>query len=563
MASRAAQQASRRERMREAKRFVLRLLDSADVELARKISGREALRIFDESRGIAGWMQEHLPHYLRDQETAEPVPFAEIHFELFAAICYHKRLLVVLPRGFGKSTICTLGYPLYCICEKKKRYIMLGSFLQGNAESFVARVRKELETNDKIVAAYGNLKSIDEKWTDEFFITSDDICVEAIYLGKGDLRGSIYINARPDLVVLDDMEDKYSARNKERVELVLHWITDEVMPLYRFIQIIIVGTILADGSAIHQLVEMAEALRTDDAVGDELGELRLRLVMVAACDENFGELAWEAQYPPALLRARRAENPEAFDQEMRHLPRSRKHRVFRNFTFYTPEDIEGHAFDVVIFLDLIPGETEDQKRKGDTDYYARIPLGRSAITKKLYVIDPHHARDLMKSDMVRDALGSYRVMRQFDPNTRIYGEANGFQVWFISVLREIGAEWGLYPFVEGVKNLGNKIDRVTSMEHWVNTGWILFPADHAGARILIEELKRIGTRYHDDMADALAGAVNQMRERPVTNMAYTAVVGRQIMDFLRGTTRKKDERFPDKSRYVKRASGHRRTEGYL
>ena len=502
---------TRKDRLREATALLRKILDAGDEARGRVIPDREALAVYDGAHAIAEWAQRFMPHLCRNQQTGEAIEFAAVHYELYAALLFHKRVLAVLPRGFGKSTICTLIYPLYLICEKRARYLMLGSFADHNAKKFLRMVREELETNARLRDAYGDLKGIDERWTDELFVTADNVMVEAIYFGKAAVRGSRHGAIRPEVVILDDLETKEEARNPLRVEQLLNWVDDEVTKLFFDVQVIIVGTILADGSAIHQMMERAAGQVTDDAIGDPAGKARLRLVTVEACDESFGNLAWPWYFTEAVLRRMYDESPDAFNQEMRHLPRSRKNRPFHTFHHYDPRDVAGHPLRLVSYFDLIPGIAEGRERKGDTDFYARIYLAKDLLTKKLLVWSAFRARDLTKADMARDALESYRTFVELDPGLRIAGEANGFQVWFTDELREIGAEIGLYPPVDAVKAVGDKVERITSLDHLVNTGVLLFLRDDPYTKVLIEELKRIGGRYHDDLADCLSGCVIQIR----------------------------------------------------
>lgn len=536
----------RRDRIRAATAMYRSLLDEADAAAGREPTDQELLAAYDEALGIEAWAKWFMPHVLRNQRTGETLGFAKIHRTLFAALLFFLRVLCVLPRGFGKSTICTLVFPLYKICEKRARYLMIGSFTADNAHKLVRMVRKELEENARIREAYGDLKSIDDTWTDEFFITADDVLIESIYFGKAAVRGSRHGAIRPEFVVLDDLETKEEARNPDRVAAVVHWIADEIEKLYFDVQVVVVGTILEDGCAIQQMVEQAELAVGDVLAAGVSSSHRWRLVMAEACDEAFGNLLWPEYFPAEILREMYGETDEkheSFNQEMRHLPRSRAHRDFHTFHYYEPEDLVGHPLRVVSFFDLIPGESVGQTRSTrDTDYYARVFLAESRLSRTLYVLSAFHKRDLTKADMARDALAAYAEMLPLDAGLRLTGEANGFQTWFIDELREIGAEMGLYPPVDGVKSTGNKVDRITSTDHLVNSGRVRFLKNCPHQRVLIDELTFIkNPRVHDDLADAFAGCVTQIRAGAAERPAYESL-GRRAPG--RGPVERTDGRMP-------------------
>jgi hypothetical protein len=215
-----------------------------------------------------------------------------------------------------------------------------------------------------------------------------------------------------------------------------------------------------------------------------------------------------------VLRGMRAGNEDSFDQEMRHLPRTRKHRDFREFHFYDAADVPaGAPLKLFFFTDLVPGENEIVRRRGkDTDYFARVSVAMRLDTRKLFVWSAFHARDLTKHEMVCDALDEYERLREIDPTVRIVGEANGFQVWFLEALLEEAAARGYVPPIEGVVSKGHKVDRITSHDTTVNTGHVRFRRDDPHQRLLIGELKHVrNSTVHDDLADAWEGCMAQAR----------------------------------------------------
>ncbi|MBN2446627.1 MAG: hypothetical protein JXO22_07875, partial [Phycisphaerae bacterium] len=98
------------------------------------------------------WAREYLAEFFTD----EPCAF---HRELLADVSLpDNRLLArVAPRGHAKSTCCALAYPLWCICEQHRRNIVIITHASSLATQFVCDIRNELESNETILAAYGDL----------------------------------------------------------------------------------------------------------------------------------------------------------------------------------------------------------------------------------------------------------------------------------------------------------------------------------------------------------------------------------------------------------------------
>src|SRR5688500_2817206 len=97
------------------------------------------------------WARSFLPDYFTDEPSA-------FHEELLADLDDPARRLVarVAPRGHAKSTCASLAYPLYAICEQKRRNLVIVSHEASLATQFVRDIRTELETNERILARYGN-----------------------------------------------------------------------------------------------------------------------------------------------------------------------------------------------------------------------------------------------------------------------------------------------------------------------------------------------------------------------------------------------------------------------
>ena len=76
---------------------------------------------------------------------------------------------------------------LYLVLTGRKHNIMMVSATQGAAVRLLDPYRKELESNPRLRAYYG--EQIGAKWTDEEFITKCDVAFRAIGYGNAP-RGS-------------------------------------------------------------------------------------------------------------------------------------------------------------------------------------------------------------------------------------------------------------------------------------------------------------------------------------------------------------------------------------
>jgi len=56
----------------------------------------------------------------------------------------------VAPRGHAKSTCAAFAYPLWCICERRRRNIVIITHEGSLARQFVCDIRNEFESNDAL-----------------------------------------------------------------------------------------------------------------------------------------------------------------------------------------------------------------------------------------------------------------------------------------------------------------------------------------------------------------------------------------------------------------------------
>lgn len=143
----------------------------------------------------------------------------QFHFDFYFDI---KRMLAgeieeaawIAFRESAKTSIAKLALVIYSICFQKKKYINWDAYDKGNAEAALFDIVVELQTNEKLIADFGQLyykkkhrDTMEEAKLKRIsnFITENGIKVEA-WSTQESTRGRIYKNVRPDLYILDDFE---------------------------------------------------------------------------------------------------------------------------------------------------------------------------------------------------------------------------------------------------------------------------------------------------------------------------------------------------------------------
>lgn len=102
------------------------------------------------------------------------------------------------------------------------------------SQNFVEFISQNLKENPKLRADFGENLSPNgnkkEQDNGEGFTTHTEIKVQASSTG-GQLRGSRFRNARPDLIICGDLESSKNTNTQDLRDKNLHWYNSVIVPL--------------------------------------------------------------------------------------------------------------------------------------------------------------------------------------------------------------------------------------------------------------------------------------------------------------------------------------------
>ena len=169
---------------------------------------------------------------------------------LLWVLCNKGRSIIRLPRGHGKSTNITFMYVMWCILTQRKKYIVVVSSTSKQAIKFLGRIGfylkhknikyyyGELDKSKDIITSQTNYDYVDTTvgkrksavWNSkELYIEPWGIRVMATSLGAAD-RGLLSEDSRPDLFILDDIEDRKNTNTLELRKKTSEKILEEIIP---------------------------------------------------------------------------------------------------------------------------------------------------------------------------------------------------------------------------------------------------------------------------------------------------------------------------------------------
>ena len=434
------------------------------------------------------------------------------------------RRAVAAPRGHAKSTNLTFKGTMHSTLYGYKHYPIIISDSSEQAEGFLDNIRVEFEENTAILEDFGPLAG--SVWRSNVLVTKTNIKIEAIGSGKK-IRGRKHRNWRPDLIILDDVENDENVRTPEQRSKLKNWFDKAVSKSGDdYTDIVYIGTLLHYDSLLAKtltnpayrsikykaVIQFSQAddlwqqwesiftdLSNDDREADALAFFQAHK---AAMLEGT-QVLWEEKLSYYDLMVMRVSEGEAsFNSEEQNEPINPDDCLFMEewFDYYNEAEVNfgDPAFDFFGFIDPSLGKT---KR---SDFSAIVTLAKHRSSGYMYVVDADIERR-HPDRIIADVLAKERWLRaSFGHGYRKLGaETNQFQ-WFLKEeLAKASAKAGLYLPIEEVQQTSDKVMRIQTLQPDVKNKYIKFNRRH---KRLLEQLTQFPMGAHDDGPDALEGA---------------------------------------------------------
>lgn len=168
-------------------------------------------------------------------------------------------MAIAAPRGEAKSTIVSKLYTLYRIVMNISHYIIIIMDSTDQAYSIIDFIKNELEFNPRLASDFPKVAGQGRRWQVGSIITKNNIKVEAVGAGKK-LRGRSHGTYRPDLVILDDIENDENVRSPTQRDKLHDWLSKSVLGLTGVgvkMDVLYIGTILHHDSVLNRTLNTA------------------------------------------------------------------------------------------------------------------------------------------------------------------------------------------------------------------------------------------------------------------------------------------------------------------
>jgi len=263
------------------------------------------------------------------------MPFSdEIHGKIFDLIDGPaQKVAIAAPRGWGKTSIVALALMARYILFRYTGFICYINKSHDAASLQTENLRRELVSNRAIKHFFGDFKQRDvaKNEFDEVFSKKAWVAFDTLVWPRGagqQVRGVLFKNDRPGLIVIDDLEDAEKITNDDIRQGWYEWLYADVIKavprLHKNWKIVYIDTLKHEDAVLQKLLDSPE----------------WESVRLEACDDNFNPTAplfmTKADIEKEWQEHVDAGQTDVFFRELRNLPISTKDAAFRQeyFKYY-------------------------------------------------------------------------------------------------------------------------------------------------------------------------------------------------------------------------------------
>jgi hypothetical protein len=424
---------------------------------------------------------------------------------------------IIAPREHGKSTMSSFAMPTWCAVYEKKRFIFFISSNGDISANFLEKTKKALES-PAIVEDFGHQKG--RAWN------ANEICLKnGVWIAcsgwKSGLRG-INKDTRPDLIILDDLEDKSVMESdslQKKLDLAFN---EEIGRLGTYnTDMFYIGTLLSEDSLLARVTKMPAwkslilkrviSFPVNEQLWDKWRSIYRDLTNENRFDDAYefylknkkamtkgAKVLWEEKVPSDktkyvggyynVMLDRESFGEDAFLKEDQSEPQNSFDRPFKMQKYW--QDVFGEypkAMSLKLTIDPCEGKGLDS-----TAYTCGCKHNDAVLVKEGQL-----RNDKLKAIMEHTAW----FITNYPEIDEIILEENTYKEDGTDQLRDYLAEKELYRKVTGFRSTDKKHNRIIQMEPDMNTCMILF--NKLNVKYNEEVLKYSSTAKHDDAPDGL------------------------------------------------------------
>ena len=370
----------------------------------------------------------------------------------------------------------------------KKRYVLLISNSEDNAMRLLLPYKANLEHNKRIIQDYG-LQENNGNWQAGEFTTQQGVAFRAIGAGQSP-RGARNEEARPDIILFDDVDTDADCLNPEIIARKWHWIEEAAIGTRSVSQpttIIFCGNRIATDCCIERAAKLA----------DQVVQVNIR--------DELGHSTWPEKNSELAIDRVLAQNSYAAQQKEYFNNPLTEGSVFKEMAYKQARPL--HEYIRLVCY-------TDPSYKATNDYKATVLVGR---WKEEYHIIKCFLAQTTTADLIN---WHYQVMELVKGlNCYFFIEEVFMQDVIMKEISDAGKRNGrIIPIKGDNRKKPDKFTRIESLLDPLNRNGQLYlneaEKDNPHMERLAEQFMLFAprSRGHDDGPDAVEGAIWKIGE---------------------------------------------------
>jgi predicted phage terminase large subunit-like protein len=430
------------------------------------------------------------PIYLHEYIKFETAPF---HTEIFRILQSEKNKLAVITafRGSAKSTIITTAYVLWSILGvQQKKFILICSQTETKARQHLNNIKDQLLHNQLLKKDLGPFEEEKNNLGNATALIIKRMNIKIMICSiEQSIRGMRHNEHRPDLIILDDIEDLNSVKTKEGRNKTFDWLTGDIIPAgTRKTRIVVLGNLLHEDSVLKRLEKKIMN-----------GEMKLMngIYREYPIIDGKGKPLWVGKYPtPESIEEEREKtmNDIAWHREYLLKIISSDEQIVKPewIKLYDKPPSDGFR-GIYIGVDLAIGEKETN------DCTAMVIGYVFGVGKKMTIcIRPKPFNSRVPFPEQAEYLANLIAREKITHNrVKVYVEDVGYQRALVQYFDSNKYDIEAVPVGRMSKSL--RLQLTTPL---LKEGRVLFSEE--GCEELIEQLLGFGKEKHDDLVDAFS-----------------------------------------------------------
>jgi predicted phage terminase large subunit-like protein len=429
---------------------------------------------------VAGFTETFLQD---DFDQPKPSPlFHRRLWELFC--CDHPNVAVAAPRGHAKSTAGTLAFGLASLLFGSDDFVLLISATERLAAGHLANMARVLTDNQDLRTEF-SVEVIRSNETELVVRTEGrEFCV----IGKGaeqKVRGTIWRNKRPSLIIVDDLEEDEQVMSKERREKLRDWFFRALLPCLG-----LNGRVRFLGTILHVDALLERLLSDDQWVGAKFSAHK--------SFDDFTDILWPEMFSEERLRFIRQTylnqgNPSGYSQEYLSKPIAEADAFFRRGDF-RPMQPDDYTSPKTYYCSIeFALKASD---KGDNTVAVVAGMDSDGI---IHIVDCYAGR----MDPVEAVELMFTLEDRYEPIMWV-AEDDNISKAIGAFLNQEMMKRNTYLNITKIRPHNDKQARATSIRSRMRAGGVCFDMAAGWYDELYAELVEFPRGHHDDRVDALA-----------------------------------------------------------